>query len=190
MSKYKVGDSVWVKETIEDLDIIDNSYFMGCEKGGWFGEDDILGKTDESSAKLLLEAGRSDCYKAGMREAWKLALELRYMDYSDKLEIFGLKRDERDKWGEIMENYTPQEVKAKIKAWEKAKEEIKVGDVCECRANGNIYRAVCLRIENNKGMFLYDDVSVSGRLENLFDWEKTGRHIDIQSVLEQIGGKE
>ena len=47
MSKYKVGDIVWVKERIEDIDSNDGEYFMENENGGWFGEYKILGKTDD-----------------------------------------------------------------------------------------------------------------------------------------------
>lgn len=176
MSKYNIGDTVWVKEQIEDIDN-DGEYFMENENGGWFGENKILGKTDDIKNE----------YDRGMNEAWEIARRIQYDFKSSELkEIFGT-----DNEASLMSKaYTPQEAKAKIEAWEKTKEEIKVGDVCESKVGNEVYRAVCLKIENNKGMFLYDDASVSERLESLSDWTKTGRHIDIQSVLEQIGGKE
>ena len=122
-------------------------------------------------------------------EAWELALKLRYMDYEDKLECFGLKHDGEEKWVEIMEKYTYQEAAAKVAQWEKAKEEIKRGDIIR-----NKY--------STSSKFCVTDIGCDGHLygvgrygltysnKNPEDWEKTGRHIDIDGFLKQIRGEQ
>lgn len=59
----------------------------------------------------------------GQNDAWKLALKLRYMDYDDKVECFGLEYDGKEKWIEIMEKHTYTEAAAKVEAWEQKEEE-------------------------------------------------------------------
>ena len=137
----------------------------------------------EKSKRVNLNIGRV----AGQNEAWELALKLRYMDYEDKVECFGLGYDGKEKWIEVMENYTYAEAAAKVSQWEKAKEEIKVGDVYKS-LSGNF--VVC-GIDREKDMVkaLWDDLSV-GKIylyEIKEQYTKTGRHIDIDSFLKQIG---
>ena len=124
-------------------------------------------------------------YQQGMNDAWEIAKKLYLHKKSGGLsdaevkEIFGSFTNR-----EIFMRYTPQEVKAKIEAWEKAKQEIKVGDVVMDTEN-DVF--VVLRklddfvyaLLNSKGQHKYLDVKYL---------TKTGRAIDIQSVLEKIGG--
>lgn len=119
---------------------------------------------------------------AGQQEAWELALKLRYMDYEDKVECFGLGYDGKEKWVEIMEKYTYAEAAAKVAEWERKKEEICVGDVVECKEHYGVVVGV-------------GEVYVKGFTSDWtpFQWmkqscTKTGRHIDIESMLAQIGG--
>ena len=73
---------------------------------------------------------------------------------------------------------------------EKAKDEIKVGDVYMSRV-GNYF--VIYDIDHEKGIakILWSDLSNSAReLEDIKEYYiKTGRHIDIDSFLKQIGGE-
>ena len=119
---------------------------------------------------------------AGQRESWELALKLRYMDYEDKVECFGLGYDGKEKWIEVMENYTYAEAAAKVAEWKKAKEEICVGDVVEC---GGSYGVVVGAGEVYVKGFTYDWTPFQWMKQ---DCTKTGRHIDIISMLAQIGG--
>lgn len=124
---------------------------------------------------------------AGQEEAWKLALKLRYMDYEDKVECFGLEYDGKEKWIEIMEKYTYTEAAAKVAEWERKKEEICVGDVVRFKENHRVEFCVTNILDDR---FLYG-VSAEGdvyadRNNKLF--EKTGRHIDVASMMAQIGG--
>ena len=83
----------------------------------------------------------------------------------------------------IMQRFTPQQVKTKIEAWEAGKE-IGIGDVV--KAEDSI-KAVALDVHEN----YIDVLTENGCAEEWYKSkvEKTGRHIDIQSVLEQIGGR-
>lgn len=119
----------------------------------------------------------------GQEEAWKLALKLRYMDYEDKVECFGLGYDGKEKWIEVMENYTYAEAAAKVAEWKKAKEEICVGDVVECEGSYGVVVGA-------------GEVYVKGFTSDWtpFQWmkqdcTKTGRHIDVNAWMAQIGGE-
>ena len=118
----------------------------------------------------------------GQEEAWILALKLRYMDYEDKVECFDLEYDGKEKWIEIMEKYTYTEAAAKVAEWERKKEEICVGDVVECEGSYGVVVGA-------------GEVYVKGFTSDWtpFQWmkkccTKTGRHIDVDALMAQIGG--
>ena len=119
---------------------------------------------------------------AGQRESWELALKLRYMDYEDKVECFGLGYDGKEKWIEVMENYTYAEAAAKVAEWERKKEEICVGDVVTFYGK---YGLVTFIDKNIKG------ISESGLafIACKEECKKTGRHIDVNAWLAQMGGE-
>ena len=78
--------------------------------------------------------------------------------------------------------------KSKIEAWE-AEKEIKVGDVViETSEVGNEYIGVVTQITSaqNSVCMTYSDGSVGVTLAKRL--KKTGRHIDIEELLKQIGG--
>lgn len=116
----------------------------------------------------------------GQEEAWILALKLRYMDYEDKVECFDLEYDGKEKWIEIMEKYTYTEAAAKVAEWERKKEEICVGDI------------VMLYEKLGLVTFVGKHVTVITENGTTFvapkgDCTKTGRHIDVDAWLAQIG---
>ena len=81
----------------------------------------------------------------------------------------------------VIKNYTYQEAAAKVAEWEKAKEEIKVGDVV---SHEEKYGVVI-----SEGTICFRGFTDDG---TPFEWykercTKTGRHIDIDSFLKQIG---
>ena len=86
---------------------------------------------------------------------------------------------------------TPQEAKAKIEAWE-AEKEIKVGD--EVVVKSDPYNDDCkffvthmnYRENEISGVSGFDGRVFYGRKAN--QYQKTGRHIDIDGILNQIGG--
>ena len=124
----------------------------------------------------------------GQNEAWELAKKITCQPIkggfkrSEFEEIFGY-----DYISDIYEKYTYSEAAAKVEAWEKAKEEIKVGDEVE----KNDLRDVRFIVTFTNGK-LMSGVDQSGLVlanEKLKEWHKTGRHIDIDSFLKQIGEK-
>ena len=125
-----------------------------------------------------LDVARAD----GAEKAWKLALKLRYMDYEDEVECFGLEYDGKEKWIEIMEKYTYAEAATKVAEWEHKKEEICVGDVVECEGHHGVVVGA-------------GEVYVKGFTSDWtpFQWmkqrcTKTGRHIDVEGMMTYIGG--
>ena len=81
----------------------------------------------------------------------------------------------------VMRHYTYPEAAAKVAEWEKAKEEIKVGDVV---SHEEKYGVVI-----SEGTICFRGFTDDG---TPFEWykercTKTGRHIDIDSFLKQIG---
>lgn len=83
----------------------------------------------------------------------------------------------------VMRHYTYLEAAAKVAEWEKAKEEIKVGDVVSHEGFYGVVKSVSDDWLNG--------ITASGVN---FQWlkckcTKTGRHIDIDSFLKQIGGE-
>ena len=125
---------------------------------------------------------------AGQNEAWELARKITVIPKdggyggSKLIEIFNTALN-----NEIF-NLTYPEAAAKVAEWEKAKEEIKVGDVYMSQV-GNYF--VIYDIDQEKGIakILWSDLSNSAReLDDIKEYYiKTGRHIDIDSFLKQIG---
>ena len=86
-----------------------------------------------------------------------------------------------------MKNYTNSEAAAKVAEWEKAKEEIKVGDIVKIH-EGNDNDLCVLYVSTDKKY--YNAVDEYGAVYNMLTKgmiAKTGRHIDIDSFLKQIG---
>ena len=120
---------------------------------------------------------------AGQNEAWELARKIAVIPKdggyggSKLIEIFNTALN-----NEIF-NLTYPEAAAKVAEWEKAKEEIKVGDVVSREGLYGVVKSVSDDWLNG--------ITASGIS---FQWlkrkcTKTGRHIDIDSFLKQIGEK-
>ena len=125
----------------------------------------------------------------GQNEAWELARKITCQPING-----GFNRSEFEEIfdegyiSDIFEKYTYSEAAAKVEAWEKAKEEIKVGDEVE----KNDLRDVRFIVTFTNGR-LMNGVTQSGLVfanEKPKEWHKTGRHIDIDSFLKQIGGEQ
>ena len=129
----------------------------------------------------------NQAFNQGAEAAWELAKKIILYDKSsysgeELKEIFGYAYSQT-----IMKNYTYQEVAAKVAEWEKGKEEINVGDVLATSGGRN---AVVTKVFNDGDVqVLFEsgkfDVRVHAR--NL---KKTGRHIDIDGFLKQIGSEQ
>lgn len=168
--KYKVGDEVLVKAVY-----VKNS-----------GNDAIFEFLGANGDACKICPHTSSVYKPDMtaEEAWEIAKKiLLYPCYgglnaTELEEIFGRT--------EHLWEMTPQEAKAKIEAWESEKE-INAGDVV--KVNSENKNALVIRIDGGDECILL--------FENGDSWcmrmnalKKTGRHIDIEGLLKQIGGDE
>ena len=126
-----------------------------------------------------LKIGESTGYNKGLNDAWELARKIWDNGDSENQRIFGTFL-----LGKILRELTPQEALAKLKAYEK-QSKIEVGDIV---ANDK---------EEIQGLVLdFDsaDPCVWVLTENqcveewdMCDIKKTDKHIDIKSILEQIG---
>lgn len=121
---------------------------------------------------------------AGQNEAWELVRKIFDMETSDIEDIFITE----DAWnlGTVLNNYTYAEAAAKVAEWEKVKE-FKVGDILEDRDEGN--KVIVTSLKGRVICLLWDDGRIGTTYIELAKgiFRKTGRHIDIDSFLKQIG---
>lgn len=125
--------------------------------------------------KCTFETEVENAYKQGLNDAWELVKKLRYLGSQKCKEIFGYEFSI-----DIIEHFTPQEALAKLKAYE---ERIEVGDVIQLE-NGHL---MCVTITDQGHMCGIDEI---GRVYidcDIKEHKKTGKHIDIKSILDSIG---
>ena len=133
----------------------------------------------EKSKRVNLNMGRV----AGQNEAWELVRKIFDMETNDIEDIF----IKEDAWnlGTVLNNYTYQEAAAKVAEWEKAKEEIEVGDII---THEEYDKDLCvMHISPDKKHYNAIDGYGTYYLLTKEIITKTGRHIDIDSFLKQIG---
>ena len=137
----------------------------------------------EKSKRVNLNMGR----RVGQNEAWELVRKIFDMETNDIEDIF----IKEDAWnlGTVLNNYTYQEAAAKVAEWEKIKE-IKVGDILEDRDEGN--KVIVTSLKGRVICLLWDDGRIGTTYVELAKgiFRNTGRHIDIDGFLKQIGGEE
>lgn len=130
----------------------------------------------------------NQAFNQGAEAAWELARKINDLDIYDTEEIF----IEAGAFhlGNVLENYTYPEAAAKVTEWEKAKEKIEVGDIVKIReGNNNDLCVLCMSTDKK----YYNAVDGYGAVYYLLTKEmiaKTGRHIDVDSFLKQIGGEQ
>ena len=127
----------------------------------------------------------NQAFNQGAEAAWELARKINDMDIYDTEEIF----IEAGAFhlGNVLENYTYPEAAAKVAEWEKAKEEIEVGDVIRINEDSDFYGLVInINPESRIAFVVSENRSLS--FISLECCIKTGRHIDVDSFLKQIGG--
>ena len=135
-----------------------------------------------SALEDIIENEINEAYDKGLNDAWELIKKLTVNDYrkdgydSDELQrIFGT-----ENLFCILKKYTPQEALSKLEAYEKEQAEIKVGDVVE--VNG--YKFLVTTVANDH-INLIDSKGITTWTTSTC--KKTGKHIDISKILEQIG---
>ena len=124
----------------------------------------------------------SDIYQQGLDDAWEAAKKLfSSMAESDIEKVFPI---EWNNGGfKALMNLQPQEVIERLKAYEKKQsDKIKVGDEVEVLNSGNKYLIAWFAGTSLCG-FAHDGVTC--RLQPS-DVRKTGRHFDIEKILEEM----
>ena len=174
MSKYKVGDKV-VMEITDKVEVMEEPNYI-------LSDATVVnqGYIDKAAEPLstYIEQARAE----GQNEAWELAKKIVLQPING-----GYKRSEFEEIfgcgyiSDIFEKYTYPEAATKVSQWEKAKEEIKVGDVV---SHEEKYGVVI-----SEGTICFRGFADDG---TPFEWykercTKTGRHIDIDGFLKQIG---
>ena len=164
---YKVGDEVSVKGEITKV----------CESGvvvkaHYFGE----AYFDRSNMDLI---GKT--YEQGLSDAWELAKKILNMKLDVAVEVFDCTRI-----FDVMDKFNPEEALAKIEAYEKSNAII-LGDevVHDCDGCKTKFYVTYLTKNQIKG-FDKDGDTHYFTLPNRYI-KKTGKHIDIESLLRQIG---
>ena len=169
--KYKVGDEVIAKVRISEV----------YEKNNYPYEAVNVSHRNKARSIALRESDIIQKPDMTAEEAWEIAKNL-FANYSNAEldDIF----EKGWSFPKLME-LTPQEAKAKIEAWE-AEKEIKVGDVVTV----SVYEGIVTRDVDEYGycslLFVDGDIGYYQRSS----LKKTGRHIDIEGILKQIGGDE
>lgn len=122
---------------------------------------------------------RAEAYNKGLEDIWKLLDKTESMSDDEYYDCFG------ESVYDGITKLTPQEALAKLEAYEKEQAEIKVGDVVKCEILRN--EAVVTRLDTrNDGYITVIFEDGSGGVVRKDEYKKTGKHIDIQSLLEQI----
>ena len=128
----------------------------------------------------------NQAFKQGAETAWELARKITCQPING-----GFNRSEFEEIfnegyiSDVFEKYTYQEATAKVAEWEKAKEEIKVGDVLEYIYDSNVKCTVTNLYTNNRAYLVFDDGTAG--MHELNNFKKAGRQMDIDSFLKQIG---
>ena len=173
----KMEERTFLKECPEDFNLETESK---CAEGGcikcWNREMPNTEQKEDEDKEWLdgYEKGKID----GLNDAWELVKNCWNMSVLDTREIFGYEYVKG-----ILDNFTPQEALAKLKAYEEA-QKIQVGDVLEYE-DGDVL-SVVLKVWGEQNLYmLFSDGSAGVHPRE--GYKKTGKHIDIQSILEQIG---
>ena len=164
--KYKVGDEVMVKAKITS--VLGAAYTADCSCGNFYLKNEDILHEPQMTAEEVWGIAR------------RIILPERCGGLSSKeiRHIFGDVDVEN-----IIKNFSPKQVKTKIEAWE-AEKEIKVGDVVN--VCGDIGVVTSFGTDGDALHVLYFDGIVNSYRRDK-DVKKTGRHIDIEMVLKQIG---
>lgn len=190
MSKYNVGDKFIIEISKNDTNELDiTEYYITNGSRVYEKEElDRLQKYEE------VQIPYSEVYNKGLEdgrnEVWELANKLfgytsdTKISNEDLKKIFG-SACEMD----ILRNFTPQEALEKLEAYEK-EQNIKVGDVVKNGNDETEFVVIATSEETINGQPILRPIGKTLIKGVIFasntDLKKTGKHIDIQSLLEQI----
>ena len=146
--------------------------------------EDIEHWCDVCTKQSVIEQARAE----GQNEAWELARKITCQPING-----GFNRSEFEEIfdegyiSDIFEKYTYTEASKKVAEWEKAKEEIKDGDILKGIYDNTLKCVVTNLYTDNIAYLVFDDGTAG--FHELDNFKKTGRHIDIDNFLKQRGGE-
>ena len=171
MKKYKYGDKILIKARF--LNLIDNDLNL-----------ELIGSDSETYEMYI----SSECIytppEMSAEEAWKLMKTIYSLNNNELNEIFNTYSKDY-----ILLNNAPQQIKEKIKKWEAKK--INIGDevvhIISPNDDGCKFFVTYINNENSEisGVSGFTGRTFSSRDMNRY--QKTGRHINIDKILKQIG---
>lgn len=184
MSKYHKGDKfiVEIKEVINS----DNGTLYRSDFKTLTFDDNGLDKLQKYEQPTIsedtLEMERMKALNDGRNEVWELTKKLWYLGIYKCKEIFGYEFTI-----DIIEHFTPQEALVKLEAYEKeqekARQKIMVGDIVVLE-DGT--KGVVMDEDGVDNVVIFTENGCIEAWMNKKYITKTGKHIDIQSLLEQI----
>lgn len=166
--KFKAGDEVFIKAEITDVSGYE------CSERPYFVAPDIYSVNWVSEDKIIL---MDKTYEVGLADAWELARKVYDMKCDAIEEIFGVKGG----FYEVIRNFTFEDCRDKIESHENEKK-IKVGDVVKYGNTVGVVTCVTFDLVS----VMWKDGSTGDNWKPK-DLTKTGKHIDIESLLKEIG---
>lgn len=123
-------------------------------------------------------------YQAGLEDAWELMHKIAfYKDPHVLIDAFGATT-----WGELLENNTPQEAIAKLRAYEEKQDEIKIGDEVTPKSKDADWKGIVIGIEGGEAQVMTPDGYSCGYPLDIM--KRTGRHFpEVADLLKKMKGE-
>lgn len=189
ISKYQKGDKfvVEIKKSGYPYSAVSES--RNCSEEFL----DSLDRLDSTYINEHFGALQDEAYNQGLNDAWELAKQILYGVDKQLIEIFDVNVEpvffDLTHKREIINNHTPQEVKAMTDEWRES-QNIKRGDVVKCIYKEMHSYGVYLGEDETDYWIIYPSYDVPQSIsKEKYKLKKTGKHLDIQSILSQIGGE-
>lgn len=178
MRKYSVGQKFVIEIGAERLG--DPTLYRIKGFNTLVFDDNGLNKLERYDADAKANADYNSGYEDGLRDAWECAKKISLLDDATIEELFGT-----SKYNRFNPGYNGVEIKKLLEEYEAKQAEIKVGD--EVIDSGD--KGVVTYTDNSINVcdVLWYDGSVSEEFEKKI-LRKTGRHYDIDGILEQLKG--
>ena len=179
MSKYAVGDKVLVEGEIGD--------YLGGHYRVHIGNQCVIYAREDTMKD------DSKTYSDGLTDAWELARKICGEANSKNNNLTGKQLGEIFGYSHsavIMDNNTYKQALAKIEAYEKS-QQIQIGDIVRRISDDKEYLIITEEEDDSAykyGVIVLKSMTIDRITGDLLKFEKTGRHIDISSILEQIRG--
>jgi hypothetical protein len=179
MSKYKTGDKFVIEIGAERLG--DPILYRIKGFNALMFDDNGLDRLERFDADAKANADYNSGYEDGLRDAWECVRHILRMEWKERHEAFN---DPSWMLSEMLGHMTPDEAITKLKEYEAKKDEIKVGDIVRYNEKDGIVTF----IKENQMYVMWEDGSAGDFIDAEKWFKKTGRHYDIDSILEQLKG--